>query len=217
MIRINLLPVRQAKKREYGRQQLVLFFFLIVLEVVVLYMVYATNQEEFAILSDQVDTMRRELDNVNELEGRKTTLRAQLQRHRADRRVLEELQANRIGPGGVLEELKYIMSPPESERERAIQMDRGWDVNVDATSVWLEQLTITPSSFNLRGQAREGRDVAEFLLRIESHRPGDDPYFVSPELSEYSQSHDDYFDQGVMDFSISGSIRFHPMQIEVVQ
>ena len=52
MIRINLLPVRQARKRETGRQQLVLFLFLVVLEVVVLYLVYNTKKQELNTITD---------------------------------------------------------------------------------------------------------------------------------------------------------------------
>ena len=213
MIRINLLPVRQAKKREYGRQQLVLFLFLIVLEVVVLYLVYATKNEELSSITEAVELQRREMENVPELESRIQSLTGQLQEYRTIRLMLQDLQANRIGPGGVLEELKYIMSPYDSERERAIQIDRGWDVgNIDPRHVWLESLSITPTDFQLRGTALEGQDVAEFLLRLDSHRSGEDPFFVSPQLSSYSQSTDPYFET-TMQFSITGGIRYHPMRI----
>ena len=64
----------------------------------------------------------------------------------------------------------------------------------------------------MRGVARTGEDVAEFLLRLDSHRSGDEPFFINPDLAPYSLTNDRYFGE-VMQFSISGRVRYHPMAL----
>ncbi|MBN1944131.1 MAG: PilN domain-containing protein [Bradymonadales bacterium] len=210
MIRINLLPVRQAKKRETGRQQLVLFLFLVVLEVVVLFLIYNTKKQELTTITEEVERIRQEIRQVGELEGQIAQLDAEKAELVSVRLIMEDLQANRIGPGGVMDELKYLLNRWSSEREMAIQEARGWAVNWDPRMVWLSQVDINPSSFRLQGVARSGEDVAEFLLRLESRRPDRDSFFIRPEVPRYSAANDPYLGQ-VMQFSISGGIRYQPM------
>ena len=212
MIRINLLPVKQAKKREYGRQQLVLFCFLVALEVIVLFFVYNAKSDELSNIERAVAETQAQIQQVEDLDSRIVSLESQRNSLINVRRMLENLQANRIGPGGVMEELKYIVNMWNSDRERAEQETRGWDSGVDPRNVWLDTIAINPSSFRLRGVARGGEDVAEFLLRLESNRPGEDPFFLRPVLSSYSRTSDAYFGE-VMQFSISGGIRYHPMAL----
>lgn len=212
MIRINLLPVKQAKKREYGRQQLVLFVFLIIAELVVLWLIHSAKSDELNEIEQAVAMARDQVAQVARYEQQITELESQLRQLQADRRVYENLQANRIGPGGPLQELKAILNRWQSQRESAEQFDRGWDTEADPHRVWLDSVSIDPQGFRLRGTARDGEDVAEFLLRLESARPGEDPFFIRPELSSYSRTGDPFFGE-VMQFSISGGVRYHPVAL----
>ena len=53
MIKINLLPVRAAKKREFGRQQIVLFGLLLVLAAIGNWFWYGKVESELTAL-DQI-------------------------------------------------------------------------------------------------------------------------------------------------------------------
>jgi Tfp pilus assembly protein PilN len=210
MIQINLLPVKQAKKREFGRQQLALFVFLIFVELALLYLVYASKSEELNEIEQAVAQARAEVAQVQTYQQRITELERDLAQLEADRRIYQDLQANRLGPGGPMQELKLILNRWMSERERAEQEARGWNTDMDPNRVWLESLAINASGFRLRGVARDGEDVAEFLLRLDSSGPGEDPFFSRPELSSYSRTTDPYFGE-VWQFSISGGVRYRPV------
>lgn len=75
--------------------------------------------------------MRDDVQGLEELESRISTLEAQKNELISVRNMLEGLQSNRIGPGGVLDELKYILNNWSNEREEAEQRTRGWDTNLD--------------------------------------------------------------------------------------
>jgi type IV pilus assembly protein PilN len=239
MIRINLLPVKQARKREYGQQQLLLFLILIVLEVAVLYLIYNAKKGELETIEQEVAQVSDETAAISRLESEIATLQAQLAESTALRGMFDDLTRNRIGPGGVLEELKYLMNPWQTVGDRdpdgEVHFDRqaemiqreqwGWEPNdVDPERVWLDTLSVEPNGFSLRGRARAGEDVASFLLRLESPRrfsataAGEDPrpieqpvpFFVQPELTAYTAVDDDEFGQ-VMQFQITGGVRYHPL------
>ncbi|MFL5279166.1 MAG: pilus assembly protein PilN, partial [Myxococcales bacterium] len=61
MLHINLLPVRAAKKREFGRQQLVLFVLLLVLAGIGNYFVYNRFESELRSLDKQIASTRAEI------------------------------------------------------------------------------------------------------------------------------------------------------------
>ena len=213
MIRINLLPIKQARKRQYGQQQLILFLFLLILEGAVLYTVLGSKREERDRLAEEVETARGELAEVNELQGQIDQLSGQLADLILVGEMLEDLQANRVGPVGPLQELQYILNMWDSARTRAEQETQGWHTNMDPRRVWLNSISVSSSSFSVSGLGRTGEDVAEFLLRLESHRPDTDPFFIQPQISSISDQSDPYF--GVAQgFSISGGVRYHPMALE---
>jgi type IV pilus assembly protein PilN len=212
MIRINLLPVKQAKKREYGRQQLALFIFFIFVEFVLLFLVYNSKSDELSEIERAVTEAQAQVAQVQDYQNRITQLERELGTLEADQRIYDNLQANRIGPGGPLQELKAIMNRWTSERQRAEQEERGWNTDIDPSRVWVDSIDIDPTGFRLRGVARDGEDVAEFLLRLDTARPGEEPFFLRPVLSSYSRTSDPYFGE-VMQFSISGGVRYRPVAV----
>jgi Tfp pilus assembly protein PilN len=211
MIQINLLPVKQARKREYGRQQLALFAFLIFVELFLLYLVWGSKSEELTTIEQAVAQAQAEVAQVQTVQQEITGLEAQLRQLEADRRVHENLQANRVGPGGPLQELKVILNRWTSERERLEQRERGWG-DVDPHRVWLDSLTITPTTFRLRGMARDSSDLAEFLGRLETSAEGEDAFFLRPSYPVSSRTNDPYFGE-VWQFSISGGMRYRPIEV----
>jgi type IV pilus assembly protein PilN len=211
MIRINLLPVRQAKKREYGKQQLVLFFFLVILEAVILYTVYMGRKDQVAILDQRIADLQEAVAEVPTLEDRQTELQAQIAQRRATREMLANLQSNRIGPGAVLEDLMYIMNSPENQVEERAQRDRGFGTHLAPENIWLEAVTIEPAFFEVRGRATDPNLVAEFMSRLETHPRDAERFFLRPELESYT-TEDDAFFGSIRRFAARGGINYQRMR-----
>jgi len=95
MIFINLLPVRAAKKREFGRQQLVLFVLLLVLAGIGNYFVYNRFESELRSLDKQIVDTRAEI--------------AQLEKTIGEVKSIKEDKKGRTGPVKVLDELATII------------------------------------------------------------------------------------------------------------
>ena len=212
MIRINLLPVRQAKKREYGRQQLVLFLVVILLEIVVLYMVYKTKNEEVDGLNEAIAEMQQSTTQVGQVEADIGRLQAELTRISRDTDMVRNLEANRVGPGAVMDDLKFLMNPPTNRAEEIAQNERGFSPTADPREVWIENLTINPQSFDMQATARSHAAVAEFMLRLETHPRDMAGFFVRPQVSNYRTTRDSFFGE-VKQMTITGGVRFQRMEL----
>lgn len=166
MIRINLLPVRQAKRREYGKQQLVVGAFVILLELVALFIVYTHMASQLSEAEDRVAAVREDVRQQEQQNRELTSLREQRSALRATAGVLVDLEANRSGPVQVLDELKRIMNPPVDELERISQQEQQWDTTWDPTALWITSFTERERSLQLAGEAMSNDDIAEFNSRL---------------------------------------------------
>ena len=208
MIRINLLPVRQARKREYGRQQLVLFFFLIILEVVILWTVLGTKRVELDSLIRSVADLQDASNEIAGLNSQIEELRSQEAQLGTIDSMLTDLQSGRIGPGAVLDDLKYIVNPPRTQISEREQRDRGFETHLDPSGIWLSHITIEENYFEMDGIAQDAALVAEFLLRLETAPRYSEGLFLNPELTNYRTTEDTFFTEPVKAFSIQGGIRY---------
>lgn len=212
MIRINLLPVKQAKKREYGRQQLVLFAVLILFEFVVLFMVHQGKQLEVDNLNETIAEIAADTTSISQIQQEIASIRARMAQIARETQIVEDLRANRIGPGAVLDDLKYIMNAPTSEVEVREQSDRGFNTSGSPHHVWLSSLNVSASSFSMVVTALTAEDVAEFLLRLETSPRDQQGFFIRPQLSGYRSGTDTFY-PGVKHFTIAGGIRYQRMEL----
>ena len=104
-IRINLLPVRQVKKREMGRQFLVLVAGALIIGGAGNYYWYSTRDAEQTRRQDQVsqtqrsiDALEKQIGEVNDLKKRKKEVEDKLT-------ILEKLKKQRNGPVRLLDAL----------------------------------------------------------------------------------------------------------------
>src|SRR4051812_13081425 len=105
MIRINLLPVRVAKKREMGRQILVLFAIVLVAAFVGNYMWYSDRQTEFdqnaqgiSQVKNKIEELKKVIGEVDKINERKTEVEKKIG-------VLDTLRKGRAGPVKMLDAL----------------------------------------------------------------------------------------------------------------
>ena len=109
MIRINLLPVRAAKKREFGRQQLVLFVLLLVLAGIGNFFVYNRFESELLSLDKQIVTTRNEIAQLEKTIGEVKSIKEDKKALEDKLKILDTLKKGRTGPVKVLDELATII------------------------------------------------------------------------------------------------------------
>ena len=141
MIRINLLPVRAVKKREAGRQILVLFAAVVLLALVGNYMWYSgrddertKNAERIAQTESRISELEKVIGEVNNINKRKKEVQEKL-------KVLDDLRKGRAGPVRLLDALA-IATPKK---------------------VWLLGFDENNGAVKLTGSASSHEDVAEMM------------------------------------------------------
>jgi len=145
-IYINLLPVRQVKRREYGIQTVVLLG-LMVVAVVVVNVIWdnrisdAQGRELKQIVSMQskIAELEKTVVEIGAVEKRRDEIKERL-------KILEELKANRKGAAFILNTLAWVTPA-------GVVLDE-FDEN------------IIPN--RLKGKANSHDDVAEFLRQLQT-------------------------------------------------
>src|SRR5437868_15473867 len=109
MILINLLPVRAAKKREFGRQQLVLFVLLLVLAGIGNFFVYNRFESELRSLDKQIATTRTEIAQLEKTIGEVKSIKEDKKALEDKLKILDTLKKGRTGPVKVLDALASVI------------------------------------------------------------------------------------------------------------
>ncbi len=149
MIRINLLPVREWRKKEILRQQISIFFLSLVLVVVGCLAVGITLQAKVSAAREayaKLEERKKQLDYVE-----KTIKDLQAKSKEIDNKfaTIEELQRGRTL---TLEILDYISSVIPGER------------------MWISKVDLKGNRLVLTGFALDNHTVAFFMSRLESFK-----------------------------------------------
>jgi len=175
MIHINLLPVRQVKKREVGRQVLVVIGGILVAALAANYAWWysrADEQESNAKRLSQTQSRIAELEKVigevNNINARKKDVQAKLA-------ILNDLRKQRTGPVRMLDALatatpKKVWLTKFEEKQNAVVLD-GKAASVDDVSEFmrgLQTMVWTPKGMGrLVEQKRDTQTARVELLSAE--------------------------------------------------
>ena len=174
MIRINLLPVKAAKKREAGQRQLlagVVAFSLALVGVIVF------HGTEVAAINDakaQNDATRQAIERLKQELGDYDKVKAAVEELKKQREAIKKLQANRSGPVYLMRELSDLLtkgkgpSLDKDSYESQLKKDptSGFNPNWETRRVWLLSYEEKAHNVKLKGAAKSDEDVAEFLKRL---------------------------------------------------
>lgn len=141
MIRINLLPVRAVKKREMGRQVLVLFALVLVGAGVGNYFWYADRDDELTRHQQGIAQTRAKIAELEKVIGEVkniNTRKAEVEKKLA---VLDSLRKGRNGPVRMLDAL----------------------ASATPKKVWLKTFNEANNSVSIDGAAVSHDEVAEFM------------------------------------------------------
>ncbi len=177
MIRVNLLPQKRGARGSAPAQSprwLLAVLGVLVFEIVLLFIFHKQKLDEVqkqkntnAVLSGQIESIRKLVANHEEIKKTLATLRA-----RED--AITKLQTARSGPTAVLLELAQVLTRdkgPTADQERLNQLKKenplsvynpGWDVR----RLWLTSYIESDRVVKIEGLARDGSDVSELAQRL---------------------------------------------------
>ncbi len=145
MIRINLLPVRAAKKKEYVRFQLTVAALLTFLTVAVSLMLnyaYGSDvvalQGEIDLNNDELRKLKAKLGDLTKLEAQKATVQKKLD-------AIKQLEASRSGPIALLQELSETIPK----------------------NAWITDLKESGKAVKIKGLSDNEEVVSEFMKALE--------------------------------------------------
>lgn len=144
MVRINLLPVRVSKKKEAGKQQLVIFAVVLLAGLVGNYLWQASRASELRTRQSKLARTKEDIAQLERIIGEVRNIKAQQQALQQKLDVLERLKAGRSGPVRVLDEVATI-TPRQlwlnkiSEKGGAVSFT-GLAISIDDVSTFMAAL-----------------------------------------------------------------------------
>lgn len=179
MIRINLLPVREWRKKEAVRQQVSIFLLSFILLLTILFGVWVTVQgrlssqrQEFNSLNDRKAKLLFVNKAMADVEKKRQAIKEKF-------RAIEALQKDRTMAVDVLD--KMVESIP---------VDR----------LWLTKIFLNDQIMKLNGVAMDNQTVALFMKRLETV-----PLFHTVNLTDTKRA--DHQGQKLMDFEIQLGVK----------
>ncbi|MEW5848494.1 MAG: PilN domain-containing protein [Myxococcota bacterium] len=155
MIRINLLPVKQARKRETGLQQVILMGMTLALALFIMVGYNFKVDGDIDALQEEIQRQEAEVARLEKIIGEVNQYEAQKQKLLAQLKVIEELEKGKSGPVKVLDALATGIPK----------------------RVWIESFQENGGVATIQGFGLEMADVSEFLKALEKS-----PHFTNVQL-----------------------------------
>jgi type IV pilus assembly protein PilN len=177
MIKINLLPVREERRRLGARQEQMFFALIMVLALIVVYYWHSTTNTKIKDLRMQITQAEQDITRLSKIVK-------EVEKFKADKKVLE-------GKISVIDTLKTF---------RQVQVHYMDELNKALPGqVWLEYFQQKGDTLVLRGKSLSTDDIAGFMRNLESS-----DYFEDIRLDQTSQQEQTIGDRKVRvsDFSL---------------
>lgn len=159
MIRINLLPAGEVQKAEGRRQELASVALALGSVAFLLVVVHTWQHAQMSSADREIKRLQSELVGIQGAYMDVTRMETQKKELRERLRVIGELEARKVGPVHVLEDLAAA-SPDK---------------------LWLTEFAETGGSLKITGLGVDEQTVADFLRRL-----GGSPYYRGVDLDETS-------------------------------
>ncbi len=174
MIRINLHPVRQIKKVQAGKRQLLIFALIIVGEIALMGLLYTWRDGEIQKKQQEVTETTARVETLKKKVGDFDRLKSQRDRLIAQRNIINKLQKARTGPVWMMRELSNILTrgkgPDVNPEKYAEAINRNPNSAINnrwnPSRLWIEGMVEKGGELVLQGTAKDYDDVAEFNKRI---------------------------------------------------
>jgi type IV pilus assembly protein PilM len=168
--RINLLPVKEARKRESGRQFLVFFAVLLIAELGVLYYWQSETEAELARVEGQNAKIQAQLKDAEEKSAQVAKMQTEKDELEKQKVVLDGLLEGQAGPVKMLDEVSVMLTPVSDPIQKLAQEKRRWNPDWDPKRLWVESFVEASRKLKIQGYARTNDDLAEFLHRLNTSK-----------------------------------------------
>ena len=168
--RINLLPVKEARKRESGKQFLVFFAVLLIAELGVLYYWQSETEAELARVEGQNAKIQAQLKDAEEKSAQVAKMQAEKDELERQKVVLDGLLEGQAGPVKMLDEVSVMLTPVTDPIQKLAQEKRRWNPDWDPKRLWVESFVEASRKLKIQGYARTNDDLAEFLHRLNTSK-----------------------------------------------
>lgn len=185
MLRINLLPIKQDRRKEAGRNQVLFGLLVLAMEAAIFVVLWLNINSDVAAQRNANNAIKSQVDRIKSQVKDHKKILAEIEEFEKRQAAIDDLQAARTGPVFVMLELSKILSKggrPYLDHDAYQQKIQGnpalaFDENWDYRRLWLDSFDENDRNVRLTGQGLTHEDVAEFLRRINLSK-----FFVSSEL-----------------------------------
>lgn len=211
MIRINLHPVRQIKKVQAGKRQLLLLGLIVAVELGIMAIFYSWTSGQVEEKQATAAGLRLRIDKLKKEVGDFDQLKAQRERLIAQRNIINQLQRARTGPVSMMREMSEILSKgkgptvDQSEYEMLLRRDpnAGYNPRWNPDRLWIEGFSEQGGRVAISGRAKDYDDVAEFNKRVSLSR-----YFADDFLEKNEQTFDRALGMKVVRFKLRCKVTY---------
>lgn len=216
MIRINLLPTRDAPRRQAAMVQLAVFGVILVAAAAVIFTLDTIQRDRVAsqrransVIENRIERIRRQIQDHDEI-------RARIEEIESKQVVIDQLIAGRTGPTFVLIELAKVLSrngSPSIDHDRYMDIVRrspgqAYDPNWDGRRLWLGSFVEENREVTLHGDALSHEDVAELLRRLTLSDYFYDVTLVTTQMAHDAGSSGPTMAAGIISFEIRCRLRY---------
>jgi type IV pilus assembly protein PilN len=160
MIHINLLPVRAAKKREFGRQQLILFGLILVGGLLGNYTWWKAEKDSLNALDARIASTRNEIAQLEKTIGEVKSITQDKKALEDKLKILDALKKGRTGPVKVMDELATIIP----------------------NKAWITEYSEQNGNVVMRGTSVTYEDLSSFAQKLKTSK-----YFANVSIKKASQ------------------------------
>jgi len=168
MIRINLLPIRAARKKEEVKRQLTLFITGLVLLLGVGLFIYQGKRSVLVEVETANSSLERQIVDLKKVIGEVDEYKAQQAQLEQKLGVIRALKANKTGPVHMLDELALRI--PEK--------------------LWLTSVDQIDSKATIEGISINNEVIATFMSRLEESQYFTEVYLVSIQAAKSEEATD---------------------------
>ena len=204
MIRINLLPHREAKRKQKQAAFVALMALGGLAGVALVLLVGAYNASRIATQNERNLVLKNANAELDKKIGKIASLKAEIEALKARQQAVEDLQGDRNQPVHLLDELvrqtpegvylksfkqdgqRVLLNGYAQSQERVAELLR----NLSGSSPWLERPDLTEVRAVTLAQSKTGRKVVEFTLNvaIKRARAEDDDKDARPSTAKSGNS-----------------------------
>jgi type IV pilus assembly protein PilN len=157
MIRINLLPYRESRKKESIIRQINIFLgvFFIVFVILVFYSIWLGNKIED--LNTKIKNTKRLLTQAETQAKKVDQIKNELEKlgHKID--VIKNIEMNRRAPVLLLENMTKMVAEADSD-------------NKPVKRLWFTDFEESGGKVNIKGIALDNKTIADFMSRLEDSK-----------------------------------------------